>query len=994
LNRDRVIERSVETIFRLSDVVAAVGQEVCARGAAHQHAGHVSDVKLSNRGHMITACVRGTEPSPHRVTAYVTLARDRRTLIVGYCDCPAGHNSEHVAATLLAVLEGAAAPPVAAPAPMPNLAAPEEDPALDRWFTQIRDTAPRPAGAEEAGAERIAYLFAQKSPSTPRRFPVDIVVQRLTKAQRWSKIRDTTAESLAMATARAVRTDDAMIGRFIQVYERTYDARTTLAEEIVQLVIATGRAFCDRDRVRTLSLGTARPARVVWTLMPDGTQRPSLTFDDPQTLLLPGPVPWYVDGQSGVAGPIDSGLPLATLVTLLAAPAIDAAGAKRVRETFAGPLAGLALPPPLEVRERRVRAKPVPLLVLRSVDLPASPTPGWRSAPPGPWTIDIARFAFAYGDVTIDPESRADEVRSVEGSTSVVYPRSRAAEKRFSERLTSFGFYHDPAAQALTSGPGRSLRLADERSWPIFAHTAVTELRAAGWHVEIDPGFRHQIVDLADAELWHTRIEESSDGWFDLAIGIDVGGRRVNLLGILRDLMQTGVELGDSAFLDSFPDDKFFYVRADDAATTLAFPAARLKAIVRTLLELGDPSALNTGGMLRLPRARAAIVNELESASGLRWDVPDRLRELATRLRAFRGVERVDVPASFHGELRPYQRDGLDWLQFLAAYGFGGILADDMGLGKSVQTLAHLLFEKDAGRLTQPALLVVPTSLVHNWCDEAARFAPTLRVLPLHGPARSGRFDQIPQHDLVITTYALLVRDAVLREREWHAVILDEAQNLKNPQAKVAQAAMGLRAAHRLCLTGTPVENHLGDLWSLFSIALPGALGDRKQFGRLFRTPIEKRADVNRKHALAERIAPFLLRRTKAAVASELPEKTEIVQRVELTGAQRDLYESVRLAMHERVRAEIADRGLARSQIVILDALLKLRQVCCDPRLLRCAKPPTASSSNCCSRCSRNCCSRVGASWSSRNSRACSTSSGRRSRHALFRSPIEASLDR
>ncbi len=270
----------------------------------------------------------------------------------------------------------------------------------------------------------------------------------------------------------------------------------------------------------------------------------------------------------------------------------------------------------------------------------------------------------------------------------------------------------------------------------------------------------------------------------------------------------------------------------------------------------------------------------------------------------------------------------------MRAYGFGGILADDMGLGKSVQTLAHLLCEKEARRLTQPALLVVPTSLVHNWRDEAARFAPSLRVLALHGPERAERFEAIPHHDLVITTYALLVRDAILHERSWHAVIFDEAQAIKNPQSKAAQIAMSLHATHRLCLTGTPVENHLGDLWSLFSIALPGALGDRKHFTRVFRTPIEKHGDASRSAALAERIRPFLLRRTKEHVASDLPEKTEIVQRVELIGAQRDLYEAVRLAMHRRVRDEIAERGLARSQIVILDALLKLRQVCCDPRLL------------------------------------------------------------
>ena len=257
-----------------------------------------------------------------------------------------------------------------------------------------------------------------------------------------------------------------------------------------------------------------------------------------------------------------------------------------------------------------------------------------------------------------------------------------------------------------------------------------------------------------------------------------------------------------------------------------------------------------------------------------------------------------------------------------------------MGLGKSVQTLAHLLREKDAGRLTRPALLVVPTSLVYNWRDEAARFTPSLCVLSLHGSSRAQRYGEIANADVVITTYALLVRDRVLFERTWHTAIFDEAQMLKNPLSKVAKAAREIRAELRLCLTGTPVENNLGDLWSLFAVALPQLLGERKRFNSLFRTPIEKRADATRSRALAQRIAPFLMRRTKEAVAPELPEKTEIVQRVELTGAQRDLYETVRVAMSERVSEEIAANGIAKSQIVILDALLKLRQVCCDPRLL------------------------------------------------------------
>jgi SNF2 family DNA or RNA helicase len=208
-------------------------------------------------------------------------------------------------------------------------------------------------------------------------------------------------------------------------------------------------------------------------------------------------------------------------------------------------------------------------------------------------------------------------------------------------------------------------------------------------------------------------------------------------------------------------------------------------------------------------------------------------------------------------------------------------------------------------------------------------------VLVLHGLERKQYFERLAEHDLIVTSYPLLPRDhAVLREQEFHCVILDEAQFIKNPKTQYAQVACALKARHRLCLTGTPMENHLGELWSLFHFLLPGFLGDEIRFNSLFRRPIEKGRNDDRRKLLARRVAPFILRRKKDEVAKELPPKTEIVQNVELAGAQRDLYESVRLAMHQRVKDEVDKKGFSRAHIIILDALLKLRQICCHPQLL------------------------------------------------------------
>ena len=234
-----------------------------------------------------------------------------------------------------------------------------------------------------------------------------------------------------------------------------------------------------------------------------------------------------------------------------------------------------------------------------------------------------------------------------------------------------------------------------------------------------------------------------------------------------------------------------------------------------------------------------------------------------------------------------------------------------------------------------------------NWQREAARFAPTLKLALLHGGDRSARFVDAPTADLLLTTYPLLPRDADrLTSIEYHSVILDEAQNVKNPRAKAAQVLRRMTTRHRLCLTGTPLENHLGELWALFDFLMPGFLGEREVFNRSYRTPIERHGDSARQAVLARRLSPFLLRRTKQEVAAELPPKTEIVQPIELEAAQAELYESIRATMDKRVRDAIERQGLARSHITILDALLKLRQVCCDPRLLklstRGAVPPSA----------------------------------------------------
>jgi len=293
------------------------------------------------------------------------------------------------------------------------------------------------------------------------------------------------------------------------------------------------------------------------------------------------------------------------------------------------------------------------------------------------------------------------------------------------------------------------------------------------------------------------------------------------------------------------------------------------------------------------------------------------------------------VPEGLQASLRDYQLQGLSWLSFLREFGLGGILADDMGLGKTLQTLSLLLALKQRGELTHPALIICPTSLLGNWLAEAARFTPQLRVLQIHGNKRQPLFNALADYDVIVTSYPLVVRDhKYYQSQPLSAVILDEAQHIKNSGSQAAKAVRLLKADFKLALSGTPLENHLGELKSIFDFVLPGLLGNDTHFNQVYRKPIEKHGDTERAHALKARIAPFMLRRTKAQVASELPEKTEIVQLLELESDQRNLYESIRLVMETKVRELFVQKGVAASQIQFLDALLKLRQACCDARLV------------------------------------------------------------
>ncbi len=975
--------------FNPNILSALAGPGTAARGRDLYLAQKVLDLRITPEDDCwrLEGDVQGTQRNPYTVSVELSLTPEGELdSWDSDCSCPVGYDCKHgVALTIKAANQGLrllgpekayalsrtpATPETLEAQRLANQARIDEadrvqaEAQLLNWFYDMDRASgaqpPQAVNPRSPGKAPEQYLYLLKlagGPTQPQQLQMDAVVSSAKAQGGWTK-------------PKAIRTQP-------HPGLAVYDQASPLDHEVLQLLLAMPKGQYTyysaysaspsailNGSVGVLALQQAAATGRLFRANPDGSPGAALQWGPPQTLdwawqevtpphggtpgwalrgklqqtdakLCANTPPLYLDTSHGLCGLAQApGIPEAQLAVLLKSPAFKPAALQKHQLHLMQRLGTLPAPPMLEQLTKLEGITPTACVHL-SIYPPEMAR--YRG-------MIRAQLRFDYQGCKGWWAGQGTSVVAQGPQGRVLLQRDTEAELDAITRLMDLGLM---SAEGGEFGiPGNE----SQHTWLHWADNGYSVLKEEGFSVTLDDTLRDWIThaESLDVKLQahgqgdgldsDAAEREATSPWFDLSLGMEINGQRHNILPFLPELIAAAANspLDPETGQPNIP--PYVYLGNPSAPGFIRLPTDTLKPWMAALLELvGDRSHDFSGESLKLSRMDA-LRTSAALGDGVAWEGAQALRDLVQQLSGRTAIEEAPMPASVQASLRPYQQQGVNWLQFLRTHGLAGILADDMGLGKTLQTLVHIQIEKDAGRLTHPALIIAPVSLMGNWRKEAERFCPQLRTLVLHGKDRHEVAAEMGNHDIVIAPYSLLQRDKERwLEQVWHLVALDEAQNIKNANTHAAQVVGQLQARHRLCLSGTPMENHLGEIWSLFHFLMPGFLGSQTRFKELFRTPIEREGDSERLTQLRARITPFMLRRTKALVAHELPPKVETVMRVELSGKQADLYETIRLGMEKSVREALNTKGLAKSQITILDALLKLRQVCCDPSLVKLA---------------------------------------------------------
>lgn len=933
-----VLTEQLDVKLSLQDLRNNFSERTIARGRSYARNGHVFNIAYDGIEHVLSAMVTGNQPMPYEVSIFLRhLTSANKGRIESVCTCPVGYNCKHAAATLFIVFEQQQLLSSST-----ETGAKELDFQIKHWLNSLIETT-----KQQQNLVHDELLFYIIGPGSHRlHCPLTIETIMVKKLKRGGFGRPKLFYPNTEIKRRKITPDDLRLisqldllncGR--SLYSGSYEVQADCPKEFIEQLIKTGRChWMDLDSP-ALSLGPKRKVKFYWQFNDDSSQ--TITYDLKQQglhVIHLNPL-WYYDAECDQIGFAESNIDGKIASTLLQAPKLDPLSAKKVHDILQQQFKSKkAVPLPKSYNKVETKKiQPIPCLYIYEKEFDVHVFRYQQQVV----NFTLADVYFKYGTTKIKASDPKNDLTSFAGNNLISVTRDRNKERQLLQQLTAY-----------------SLQLLREYETQLFAnemefnhcyvigtysqpqkilqfclHQAL-QLKQQGWQIEFDKHFPYQ--DVLDTDEWYAELDQKSEAdWFSLELGINVNGERINLLPYLvAELERMAISMDDGI---SDPDAPYLLYMGE--GRVLPIPRERMELIYSVISQLYYFNGHDEYNRPIVTHYNSSLLQEISKAtesSNLQWYGGEKLLAIGEKLQSFAGVKAVSIPKTLNANLRTYQQNGVAWLQFLREYNFNGILADDMGLGKTIQVLTYLLIEKAKRRLKKPCLVIAPTSVAINWLHEAKRFAPSLKTLLLHGADRKQNFPLLNACDLVLTTYPLIVRDKeFLLAQEFYIVVLDEAQQIKNSKAKMTQIVNQLQAEHRLCLTGTPLENHLGELWSLFNFLMPGILGKEQQFKQYYRNPIEKEQNDTARQQLRRLIKPFILRRTKQEVVTELPEKTEIITKIEMSGRQLDLYETIRLSMHDRVQQAISEKGLERSHIVIIDALLKLRQVCCDPRLLK-----------------------------------------------------------
>ncbi|RDH45495.1 DEAD/DEAH box helicase [Zooshikella ganghwensis] len=890
--------------LKYQDIEDNISSTFVRRGKDYFRHGHVDKVYWDSDDDVIRSVVSGR----NRYTQEIHVSQYYGEVdIDGYCSCPVDYNCKHVAAALLKYLEQRGS--------VSEKNSPKSQLSFSSWQHQFESVIAQekhtasPRYEATPGKEFLVYILQLNNGD----LSIDCYSTKKYKKGGFSALHDVYRGwygNHVWSNADGIIKN--LIGNANNLSEthNPYQLLTHLAN--------SGRAYVGEfEPNNVLTEGRLLDIQFNWQAQDNLKQLKLSLADagDDDWVVLPTQPVCYFNKITKQFGRINTQLNYDVLLMLQRLPALDVDQQFEVAGLIRSGLGSYDIPLPVEWKVTEVNEQPIPKLLI-------SKSAGGQKY--------LGELIFVYGEhqfpyskkqtnpqtvfknnveylVRLQPEQEQLAFKQLVESNYLPEDNDYVGFPRQDEKVL-FNIAHNPSDyyQFKTE----VLPVLQEQGWK-FDETAISE-------------------QFKTAKSWDITTHDEGSNWFSFALDIDIDGTKVAALPLIIQWL-TSASGGKIARAEK-P-----VCLACDGIGWIVVPAETINSILDILVELYDRPTLSEDGKLKVNNANAVRLEALaEALQKVRWLGDKSIKKLGKELANFKGIKKLKPPRGLKATLRDYQQEGVEWLQFLRRYRLGGVLADDMGLGKTIQILSHIQLEKERGRLKQPAMVVVPTSVLGNWQKEAAKFTPSLNTCVWYGTDRNEYFEQLPDYQLIITSYGTFQRDAErLAEYEYHMLILDEAQYIKNSKSKISVSVRLIKANHHLCMTGTPLENHLGELWSLYDFVMPGFLGNERSFNRLFRKPIEIEGHQQRHQALSQQVGPFLLRRTKDAVADELPEKTEMIRSVELGASQQKLYESIRLSMEKKVRSLLKTKGLNRSRIEILDALMKLRQACCDPRLVK-----------------------------------------------------------